>query len=388
MDPERRAATLVFAATGTIAGAWAGRLPAIQEGLGLSAAQLSAVILAIEGGAIAGLPAGGTLVTRYGSERCLRAGYALFAAAFALAAVAPTLVALLAVVAAMAAANSLVDVAANAAGVALERRERRPLLSSLHAAHSLGVAVGGLTAVLAALAGIGPAVHFAAIGLAGLAAGAWASRRLAGGEPPPRTRTRRRPSRRLALIGLVAFCALLVEGVASNWSAVQLRSGLGAPPALASAAFTGFALTLALGRVVAGRLVARHGRSAVMRAAGLAAAAAAGVVIAAPSPAVAVAGWAALGVAIAGVTPTAFAAAPDASAGPAPVAIASATTIGYLGSFSGPPLVGLIAGAWGLATGLAVLVPAALGVAVLAGPATRSPAPPPGPRRARPGPRR
>jgi predicted MFS family arabinose efflux permease len=377
MDPARRAATLVFAATGTIAGAWAGRLPAIQEGLGLSAAQLSAVILAIEGGAIAGLPAGGALVTRFGSERCLRAGYALFATAFGLAAVAPSLVALMAVVGVKAAANSTVDVAANAAGVALERRERRPLLPSLHAAHSLGVAIGGLSAVVAALAGIGPAAHFAAIGLAALSLGAWASRRLGGGEPPPRTRARRRPSRRLALIGLMAFCALLVEGVASNWSAVHLHSGLGAPPALASAAFTGFALTLALGRLAAGRLVARHGRVAVVRAAGLAAAAAAGVVVAAPSPPVAVAGWAALGIAIAGVTPIAFAAAPDASAAPAPVAIASATTVGYLGSFSGPPLVGLIAGASGLATGLAVLVPAALGVAVLAGPAMPSRESPP-----------
>jgi MFS family permease len=386
MDPTRRAATLVFAATGAIAGAWAGRLPAIQAGLGLTPAELSSVILGVEGGAIAGLPAGGALVTRHGSSRCLRAGYAVYAAAFALAAVAPSLIALIAVVAAMAAANSVVDVAANAAGVALERRDERPLLPSLHAAHSLGVAAGGLSAVAAALLGVGPAAHFAAVGAIALAAGAGAGRHLGGGAAPARPAARRRPSRRLALIGLMAFCALMVEGVASNWSAVHLRSGLGAPPALASAAFTGFALTLALGRLLAGRLVARHGRIGPARAAGLATAAAACLVVAAPSPVLALVGWAGVGLAIAGVTPIAFAAAPGAGRASAPVAIATATTIGYLGSFSGPPLVGAIAGAHGLAAGLALLVPAGLGVAALARPAMRSRAP--AHRRARPGPRR
>jgi hypothetical protein len=56
---------------------------------------------------------------------------------------------------------------------------------------------------------------------------------------------------------------------------------------------------------------------------------------------------------------------------PAAAAIAAVTTIGYLGSFSGPPLIGALAGATGLTAALALLLLAAFGAAALAGVASR-----------------
>jgi cyanate permease len=49
------------------------------------------------------------------------------------------------------------------------------------------------------------------------------------------------------------------------------------------------------------------------------------------------------------------------------VAIAAVTTLGYLGSFTGPPLVGALAEVTGLSTALWLLVVAAFVPVVLAG---------------------
>lgn len=51
---------------------------------------------------------------------------------------------------------------------------------------------------------------------------------------------------------------------------------------------------------------------------------------------------------------------------PPAAAIAAATTVGYLGSFTGPPLIGRLAGAIGLSTALGLLTVAGATAALLA----------------------
>ncbi len=80
-------------------------------------------------------------------------------------------------------------------------------------------------------------MHLAVVAAVMLAGGVVA----AGGLPAPRPEEREgrsfvRPSRRLALLGAMAFCVLLAEGSVTDWSAVYLNEGAGAsegwpPPA-------------------------------------------------------------------------------------------------------------------------------------------------------------
>src|SRR5215217_8192720 len=102
----------IFFATGFVSATWAARIPAVKEHLALGVA-----VLAIEFGALAGLPLGAALATRLGGRRPLPAAFAVFAAALLAAVVAPTLAALAACLAAWACANSVIDVAMNVQGV-------------------------------------------------------------------------------------------------------------------------------------------------------------------------------------------------------------------------------------------------------------------------------
>jgi predicted MFS family arabinose efflux permease len=365
---KARAATFaVFFVTGAVFAAWATRIPGTQERLGLSPGSLGLAILGLEGGAIVGLPLGAALVSRLGSPLSLRLGFAVFPAALVLVGLAPGLVALMAAVAVFAAANSVVDVAMNAQGVELERRSGRPVLSGLHAGHPLGLVAGGLAGVGAAAAGVPVLAHFCVAAVVGVALGIGATRRLVREEGQHGAPVFARPSGRLLLLGAVAFCASLVSGAADNWSAVHLRSERGAGPALAAAAFTAYALALAIGRLRGDWLVARLGRRRVVRVGGLVAAAGSTVAIAAPPVGVAFAGWMLLGLGLAAITPAVIGAAPDARDGVSvPSAIAGITTISYLGSFTGPPAIGALAELWGLSAALGLLVVGSLAMVALA----------------------
>jgi MFS family permease len=362
----RAATTLIFFLTGFVYAAWATRIPALKAELHLSAGELGLAILGLEAGAIAGLPAGGALVARAGSPRALRAGFAVYPLGLVCLALVPGLAALAAALALMAASSSVVDVAMNAQGVELERRRRRPLLSSLHAGHPLGLAAGGLLGSGAAAAGVPPAVHFGAVGGGALAVGVAATAVLVREPAPPDGRPFARPNGPLLGLGLIAFCAFLLEGAAYNWSAVHLSTEHGAGEGLAAAAFTVFALALAAGRLLGDRLVERFGRARVVRICGGVAAAGSALVVAGPGAALGIAGWAVFGLGLAALAPTVLGAAPAAGGGSPAVAIAAVTTVGYLGSFTGPPLVGLLAEAGSLSAALGLLVAVSAAMVMLA----------------------
>jgi len=361
----RSANTIVFFATGAIFASWGARTPAVQEQLDLSAGELAIAILGLEGGAVLGLPLGGALTTRLGSRRTLRLGFVAYALGMAIVGFAPSLAALTAALALTTAATSLNDVAMNVQGVELERRAERPLLSGMHAGHSLGVLGGALIGTAAASAGVGVDAHFTAVAAAGLVAGLFATFRLVDEPLQDGTALLARPSGRLVGLAAIAFCGFLIEGTAIQWSAIHLKSQ-GAGEGVAAGAFAAFALAVTVGRLAGNGLIDRFGRPRVVRAAGLLAAAGTAVAVAAPGPAVAFAGWALLGAGVALVAPAVLGAAPDVSPLPAPVAIASVTTVGYLGSFTGPPAIGALAELTSLSTALVLPLLAAATIAALA----------------------
>jgi hypothetical protein len=88
--------------------------------------------------------------------------------------------------------------------------------------------------------------------------------------------------------------------------------------------------------------------------------------VAAESPPAALAGWAVVGAGVSVVAPAVLGAAPRAGRLAAPVSIAAVTTVGYLGSFTGPPAVGALAGPLGLSAALLLVLGASAAIVALA----------------------
>jgi predicted MFS family arabinose efflux permease len=160
-----------FLLTGVISASWASRVPAIKDGLALSDGQFAIALLGLEAGAVLGLQLGGLVVPRTGSHRALTTSLVMFSCALLGPALAPSLLVLAASLFVFAGLNSVVDVAINAQGVAVGRLVGRPVLSGLHAMHSLGGVLGAGAGALAARLGVVPSAHFLACAAAAVAAG-------------------------------------------------------------------------------------------------------------------------------------------------------------------------------------------------------------------------
>jgi hypothetical protein len=234
--------------------------------------------------------------------------------------------------------NGTLDVAMNVQGVTVERALGRPILSRLHASFSIGMLAAGAVAVAAPELGALYGVAAAALVVAALAAPGLARGDAEAGPAFAR------PSRALAVLGAIAFAALLCEGAIADWSAVHLRQTLDASSSVAPLGLTAFAVAMTIGRLLGDRV------APPLWAAGALAGASLVLAALAPAPLVAILAFAAAGIALASLFPRVVRA-----AGSAP-SIAAVSTAGYVGLVTGPPLIGAVAEVAGLRVALAVIL--------------------------------
>ena len=171
----------------------------------------------------------------------------------------------------------------------------------------------------------------------------------------------------VALLAVVAFCSLVGEGAADNWSAVYLHYDLGTSQGFAALGFAAFSIMMTIGRLGGDRLALRFGPVRLVRGCGLLAAAglAAGLLI--DRPIGGLAGFAALGAGLSCIVPQVFSAAGNTDPARAGRNLARVAGLGYLGLVSGPALIGGAAAMVGLPWALGIPVLLALAVAAAAG---------------------
>jgi len=366
----RWAVTAAFGLGGTTVSAWGPRLPAIKADLAVSTATIGLLLAGVTVGAILGLAASSAVQRRFGGRRTVAGSVSVIAVAMAvmgLALIADSLPLIAAAFVVTGAGLGLMDVSNNVQGAAVEQAAGRTLMPSMHAAWSIGAAVGsGIGAACAAL-GITPAAQLIGeavlIAVAGLTAASGIPAR-AGDDTPtgPKLPQPDRVARlrqwlsgwldaRLLLIGLVMFGVELGEGSANSWLTLAVKNNHGQTAAVAALFFTAFAISEGSTRMFAGPVVDRLGRVRAIRvttALGLAGimlfilsgnrwAVLLGVVL-----------WA-VGVSL-GFPLGASAAA---QGGPNPTArISVVSSMGYFASLAGPPTVGLLAESAGLLNAL------------------------------------
>jgi MFS family permease len=365
---ERAAVAALFLVTGATFGTLAARVPGVQDRIALSEGDLGIAFAGLMVGAFAGLPLAAPLAARFGSRRLLVGSLAVFVPLLAAIPLAPDLVAVTAILTAFGAANSAVDVAINAQGAHVERGYGRPILSGLHAMHSLGaLAAAGLAALVAA-GDVSVARHFAAVAAVLTPLGLAAISRLTD-EPrdPNRAPRLALPTRALAVPALIAFCMVFGEDVANTWSAVYLRTVVETGPGLAAAAFAVYAAGVLAGRTIADYFVAARGPSFTVRAGGAIATGGMALAVAVPKPAPALVGLFLFGLGFAPVFPVLYSVVAHRDPPSAGASIAAVTTVGYLGSVVGPSSVGGLAESFGLRAALLTVLAFALAVAALAG---------------------
>lgn len=379
----RLAVSLLFLTNGALFANLLPRYPEIKDALGLSNAAFGAAVAAFPLGAlIAGL-ASGMLIRRFRSSRVAVAGTILTGAGILLAGLAPTWALLTGALFLAGAMDAITDVAQNSHGLRVQRLYGRSILNSFHAVWSIGAVLGGLMGAVAAGLDVPRGAHLAtSLILFSSAILLFYRFLLPGPEPlepaaagaadggrgqaaaPPAARARIARYALLAALVLIAASGALVEDAGSSWSAIYLDNVLGAAASVAALGFVALTGAQFVGRLLGDRLVDRFGQRAVAQAGGAIVVVGMGAALLLPSVPGTIVGFGAAGLGVATLVPAAMHAAdelPGLRPGTGLTIVSWLMRVGFLLS---PPIVGAVADATSLATGLLV-VPLA-GILVLA----------------------
>jgi MFS family permease len=360
---DRTAISLIFSVHGAVEGSYASRIPWVEAHVHATPGVLGAVMIAPTAGALLSMPLAGGIVHRLGARRALRVMLMLWTAALVIPGVMPN-VGLLAVgMFFYGSISGVADVMMNAEAVRIERRAGKSIMSGLHGLWSVGVIVGALFGALCAGAGVSALPEFLVTALILTASAAAVTALLPadaelGGVAEEAIRPPRfaRPTRAVIGIGIVGFCAIFAEGSGTNWSAVYLITVTHASAAVGAYCVTGFAVTMAVGRLTGDAIVRRLGPVRTVRIGGVLAVLGAVAIVMARTPWLGIAGFAAMGLGIATGVPLAIAAA-GRSGGNTESAVAGITTVTYSAGLLAGPSVG--------ALGSAVSLPFAFGIVAL-----------------------
>ncbi|MFC1418988.1 MFS transporter [Streptacidiphilus cavernicola] len=388
---SRLAVVALFCTLGFQYATWASRIPAIKAHLGLSAAQVGLLLMATGVGAAGSFPLVAMLMRRLGSRRLsLLSGLCLALLLLAMAEL-PNYPTALAVMCADGVLVGALNVAMNAQGAALEVRFKRNTMATLHATFSGGSLVAALLASGMNLLTSSVLVHFAvatglllaAVGFArpGLLtqdkpaeADAEADTGAAAEAAAPKPRSRfTLPARITLWMGVAMAFGTVTEGAMNDWSSLYLKDVAKASAELAPMGIAVVSVTMVLARLLTDGWRARWGDGRIVRTGSVLAGVGLALALLSGGVVPALIGFACVGLGVAAVTPCVYVAA-AAQGSDALALVAAMGTVGLLG---GPPVIGFIANADGLAWGMAAVAGCALVVALCATRIRWAPAPEP-----------
>ncbi len=366
----RAAVFTVFAVNGFLFATWVVHIPVVQERVGVGHGALGTLLLALAVGALCGMQATGPLADRFGSDRTTP----VFGVLLAVAVVGPGLATapwqLAVALALFGFFNGGLDVSMNSQAVVVEQRYRRPIMAAFHGLFSLGGIVGSLVGAATLAAGVSAPVTLAAAATVGVVAIVVSARHLVRVAPTAHDTAPGRfldgYSPRVLLLGGIAFALMLCEGVANDWSTLQVKEHLGVADSVAALAFGAFSATMTFGRFVADRISARIGGVAVVRYGAVAAAAGMTLVMASPWLPLTLAGWALFGLGLSGAVPQLFTAAGNITTGSPGTNMSRVVGLGYLGFLAGPSSIGWVSESTSLTAAMAIPLGCVLLAAALA----------------------
>lgn len=362
----RWAVMATFGINGLALSSWFPHIPAVQRKLGLSDGTLGLALLGTAVGALVATTASGWVIESAGSRVVTRAAVLALCAVLPLPGLAPNLALLVLSLVLLGATNGVLDVAMNTQAVAVEKRYRRPIMSTFHGVFSLGGLISAALAVVIVGSGVGTVAHLTVVGLVLGGAALVATRWLLPDEGPRDSSHGpifARPTGPLIALGVVGFCALLGEGAMADWSAVYLRNSLETGAGYAAAGFAVFSSTMALGRLTGDRLTAHFGPATLVRSGGAVVAIGLGLALILGQPGAALVGFACVGAGLSFMFPIVLSAAGRVPGIAPGLALAAVTSVSYTGFLAGPPLIGLAAQVTSLRLALGIV--AALGALII-----------------------
>lgn len=362
--PEKRririAVALFYFCMGLCFASWASRIPDIKTALHLNDAMLGSILFALPVGQFLMMPFSGKLVTRFGSHKtilfalplytiCLsniglvRHGWQLAIALFL-----------------FGLAGNLCNISVNTQGVAAESLYERPIMASFHGGWSLAGFTGALIGLLMINLRIAPYWHFITVILIVWTL-VWINYpfliKVKSGLNQNESRRKffSRPDPILIQLGIIGFCSMASEGAMFDWSGVYFKDVVKAPSSLVILGYTSFMIMMASGRFVADYMISKIGRKKLLQICGVMISTGLFTSVLFPYLIPCTIAFMLVGLGVSSIVPTVYSTAGKHTKVPTGIALATVSSVSFLGFLMGPPLIGYISEIAGLRYSFAVI---------------------------------
>jgi MFS family permease len=341
---HRWAVAAIFFASGLTFASWASRIPEVQAMHHLSNGALGGVLFALPAGSLISLPLWGWMIAKYGSKTMLLSGISLYVLLLLLISLAGSIGQLWVILFLFGMIGNLCNISVNTQAVAVEKLYGRSIMAGFHAIWSLagftGAAVGNLLIAFNATLFL----HFLVIGILATLLVIVVNTRLLQGDAQTQSASFIvRPNKELWLLGLIAFCCMACEGAMFDWTGVYFQKVVNVPRQLVALGYTAFMSTMAGGRFLGDWIITRFGKRQVLQASGLLIFSGLLLAVLFPFLLFAILGFMLVGLGVSSVIPVVYSAAGNTQNLAPSVALATVSSIGFIGFLIGPPIIGFIA---------------------------------------------
>ncbi len=366
----RLAVALVYFSMGLCFSSWASRIPDIKTALHLNDAMLGSILFALPVGQFLMMPFSGKLVTRFGSNRILLFALPVYTICLSNVGLVKEGWQLAIALFLFGLAGNLCNISINTQGVAAEHLYQRPIMASFHGGWSLAGFTGALIGLLMINLKIAPYFHFLTVILIVwmiiwfnypfLIKGTTGAHK-----DEPKRKFFNKPDSILLQLGIIGFCSMASEGAMFDWSGVYFKDVVNAPASLVIMGYTSFMIMMATGRFVADYFISRIGRKRLLQICGTMISTGLFTSVLFPYLIPCTLAFMLVGLGVSSIVPTVYSAAGKHSKVPPGIALATVSSVSFLGFLMGPPLIGYISELAGLRYSFAIIGIFGLGITFL-----------------------
>lgn len=366
----RLAVALVYFSMGLCFSSWASRIPDIKTALHLNDALFGSILFALPVGQFLMMAFSGKLVTRYGSRTVLLFSLPVYTICLSNVGLVKEGWQLAIALFLFGLAGNLCNISINTQGVAAERLYGRPIMATFHGGWSLAGFTGALIGLAMINLKIPPYWHFVTIILIVWTI-VWINQPFlvkgkSGTNPEePKRKFFSKPDSVLLQLGIIGFCSMASEGAMFDWSGIYFKDVVKAPASLVILGYTSFMIMMATGRFVADYFILKIGRKKLLQICGVMISTGLFTAVIFPYLIPATIAFMMVGLGVSSIVPTVYSAAGRHGNVPPGIALATVSSVSFLGFLMGPPLIGYISEIAGLRYSFAVIGIFGIGITLL-----------------------
>jgi MFS family permease len=354
----RIANAIFFFISGFSYSAWAARIPTIKHNLHLNEAQLGAILFALPVGLMLTMPLTNYLLGKYSSRAIMLLGAMAFNLMLCFVGFAAAPWQLIIILFGFGSARNLFNLSTNAQAVSVQKLYDKSIITTFHGIWSIAGFAGAALGYIMVSFNVATNWHLPIVGISMMALSLFAfSNTLY--EPVVKLQEKKPvfslPDKFLIKFSVIAFVSMACENTMYDWSGIYFEKAVHSSKPTATAAFVFYMVAMTTGRFLGDKLVSRIGIKRILFYSGLLISTGLLIAVLLPYTVPAIIGFVFTGLGVSCIVPLIYSLASKSTSMSSARALASISTISYLGFLIVPPMVGFIAEAAGIRFSFAVI---------------------------------